>query len=171
VWEGARSQASAAPISSADLLRELHVTQRYIPEGCYGRRYDRPMTPRYITIHSTQNYSGDAWDHALALQRGKLRGGTCGYLCWHYTVQDDAVVQHLPTNERGEHADFDGPGNRYSIGIEMCEHRGNNRAQTIEQTAWCRTITGRATSTTPRTRTARISSSTTAARVRPGSGS
>jgi N-acetylmuramoyl-L-alanine amidase len=41
----------------------------------------------------------------------------------------------MPTSEQGEHADFDGPGNRYSIGIEMCEHRGSNRAATLERTA------------------------------------
>ncbi|MEM7699515.1 MAG: N-acetylmuramoyl-L-alanine amidase, partial [Verrucomicrobiota bacterium] len=27
------------------------------------------------------------------------------------------------------------PGNRYSIGIEMCEHEGDDRAQTLERTA------------------------------------
>ena len=41
----------------------------------------------------------------------------------------------MPTSEQGEHADFDGPGNRYSIGIEMCEHRGNNRQATLDRTA------------------------------------
>lgn len=111
------------------------MRRSYIPRGRYGRRQYRPMTPSYITIHSTQNYSGDAWAHAKALNRGALRGGTIGYLCWHFTVQDDVVVQHIPTSERGEHADFDGPGNRTSIAIEMCEHRGNNQAQTIDRTA------------------------------------
>ena len=77
----------------------------------------------------------DAYAHAKALKRGALRGGVCGYLCWHFTVQDDVVIQHIPTNERGEHADFDGPGNRYSIGIEMCEHKGNDLAKTIDRTA------------------------------------
>jgi len=44
-------------------------------------------------------------------------------------------VQHLPDNEQGEHADFDGPGNNYSLGLEMCENRGNSRSATIERTA------------------------------------
>ena len=42
---------------------------------------------------------------------------------------------NLPTNEQGEHADFNGPGNNYSIGIEMCEHRGNSRQETLARTA------------------------------------
>ncbi|MEM0969716.1 MAG: N-acetylmuramoyl-L-alanine amidase [Verrucomicrobiota bacterium] len=94
------------------------------------------MDPKFITIHSTQNPTGDAFAHAKALNKGALRGGRrSGYLFWHYTVQDNVAIQHLPTNEAGEHADFDGPGNRTSIGIEMAEHRGNNLAQTIDRTA------------------------------------
>ena len=89
----------------------------------------------------------------------------------------------MPTNEQGEHADFDGPGNRYSIGIEMCENRGNNRAgddrprraadrvadvQARDPAAvgWCRTTTGRGAGSRSRTRTARTSCWTTAGRGR-----
>jgi N-acetylmuramoyl-L-alanine amidase len=90
------------------------------------------MRPRYITIHSTQNWSkgADPWRHSLALKRGSL-----GRLSWHFTVDDKVAVQHLPTTITGNHADYDGPGNRQSIGIEMCEHSGCNRAATVERTA------------------------------------
>jgi N-acetylmuramoyl-L-alanine amidase len=123
------------------LQQEVRVFPRLINRGSHGRRYHRPMDPRYITIHSTQNYSGDAFAHAQALRAGKLRarrrpgGNRIGYLTWHFTVQQDLAIQHLPTTEQGEHADFDGPGNNYSIGIEMCEHRGNSLSATIERTA------------------------------------
>lgn len=124
-----------------NLLGEVRLRQDMIPRGTYGRRYHRPMNVRYITIHSTQNYTGNAYNHALALKRGALRaqkrkgGNRIGFLTWHFTVQDDLAIQHIPTNEQGEHADFDGPGNNYSIGIEMCEHRGNDLARTIDRTA------------------------------------
>jgi len=90
------------------------------------------MSPRYITIHSTQNWSrgADANRHSLALKRGAL-----GRLSWHYTTDEDRAVQHLPTTEQGNHADYDGPGNRYSIGIEMCENPGNSRTETMNRTA------------------------------------
>lgn len=135
--------SSSSRISATQMYRMANVKESFIPKGRYGRWKHRPMRPRYITIHSTQNYSpgADAWRHALALRNGKLRarmrpgGNRIGYLTWHYTVQDDLCVQHLPTNEQGEHADFDGPGNNYSIGIEMCEHPGNNRTATIARTA------------------------------------
>lgn len=140
---GGRFVAAAPRKSPAALYREVNVKKSYIPNGRYARKYKRRLRPKYITIHSTQNYSSgaDAWRHAKALNGGKLRaykrkgGNRIGYLTWHYTVDQSVAVQHLPCNEQGEHADFDGPGNNTSIAIEMCENRGNNRAATIERTA------------------------------------
>lgn len=128
-------------VTPSQLLKEANLAQSFIKPGTAGRKQHRPMKPRYITIHSTQNYSAGAWRHALALQRGALTarkrpgGNRIGYLTWHFTVEDSCCVQHLPTREQGEHADFNGPGNNHSIGIEMCEHRGNSIAQTLDKTA------------------------------------
>jgi len=135
------TQLAPGKVTPGQLYRMVNVKKIYIRRSTYGRKERRPMRPRYITVHSTQNYSGDAYAHASALQNGKLRaykrkgGNRIGFLTWHFTVQQDVAIQHLPTNEQGEHADFDGPGNNYSVGIEMCEHRGNNREQTLERTA------------------------------------
>jgi N-acetylmuramoyl-L-alanine amidase len=128
-------------VTPAQLLQEAHLAQSFIRPGTVGRKWYRPMKPRYITIHATENYSAGAWKHALALNRGALRahrrpgGNRIGFLTWHFTVEQGCCVQHLPTREQGEHADFDGPGNNYSIGIEMCEHRGNSIARTLDNTA------------------------------------
>jgi N-acetylmuramoyl-L-alanine amidase len=122
-------------------MREVRLKVDMVSRGTHGRRVVRPMNPRYITIHSTQNYSAGAEKHSLALKRGALRapkrrgGNRIGYLIWHFTVDQGIAIQHMPTSEQGEHADFDGPGNRYSIGIEMCEERGSNKAATIDRTA------------------------------------
>lgn len=132
------------PKKSPDqLYKEANIKKAYIKKGTHGRKVRRKMNPRYITIHSTQNYSSsaDAWRHSLALSNGKLKarkskhGNRIGYLTWHYTVDQYRCVQHLPTNEQGEHADFDGPGNNYSLAIEMCENRGNSRKSTLDRTA------------------------------------
>jgi hypothetical protein len=64
----------------------------------------------------------------------KGRHNAIGYVGWHFTLDDHSIYQSLPTNERGEHADNDGPGNRSSIGIEMCENRGNDRARSLDKT-------------------------------------
>lgn len=136
--EGARPA-----MSSGQLLSQVNLVKDYIPNGRHARKYKRWMSPKYITIHSTQNYShgADAMRHSEALKNGKLRaykrkgGNRIGYLVWHYSIDEDRVVQHLPDNEQGEHADFDGPGNNYSLGLEMCENRGNSRSATVERTA------------------------------------
>lgn len=134
--------AGLGQVTPAQLYREIGVHVDLLPKGKVGRK-GWAMNPRYITIHSTQNFSAaaNAFQHALALKRGALKarrrpgGNRTGYLTWHFTVQENAAVQHLPTREQGEHADFDGPGNNYSIGIEMCENRGNDLAWTVDRTA------------------------------------
>ena len=47
---------------------------------------------------------------------------------WHYTVDDHAIVQHLPDYETAYHAGDgkDGPGNTTSIGIEICVNAGGD---------------------------------------------
>ncbi len=128
-------------MSTSQMMREVNLQADMVRRGTHGRKVVRPMKPRYITIHSTQNYSAGADRHALALKRGALRspktryGNRIGYLIWHFTVDEKVAIQHMPTNEQGEHADFHGAGNRLSIGIEMCEERGSNRSITIERTA------------------------------------
>lgn len=122
-------------------MRQVNLKNRILRKGQAARKFIRPMKPRYITIHSTQNWTADAEQHAKALYNGALRarrrpgGNRIGYLIWHFTVDDKRAVQHLPCSEQGEHADFDGPGNRLSIGIEMCEQRGSNRNVTMNRTA------------------------------------
>jgi N-acetylmuramoyl-L-alanine amidase len=117
---------------------ELKITQDIIPPGQCGRPLHRPMRPTFITIHSTDNRSrsANALNHALAMNKG-LRGrhNRSGFLTWHFTVDDHSIYQTLPTNETGEHADYEGPGNRSSIGIEMCVNRGNDLGSTVDRTA------------------------------------
>lgn len=52
------------------------ITQDLIQRGRYGRCRIRLMAPKYITLHSTQNYSraGNARAHAHMLQHGVLKG-------------------------------------------------------------------------------------------------
>lgn len=136
-----RSGKNSTKISPSRMMREVRLKVDLVPKGTHGRRVVRPMRPRYITIHSTQNYTAGAERHSLALKRGALRspkrrgGNRIGYLIWHFTVDEKMAIQHMPTSEQGEHADFGGPGNLYSIGIEMCEERGSSIRSTVERTA------------------------------------
>jgi N-acetylmuramoyl-L-alanine amidase len=139
-----RSQVSrqgAGRVSLSQMLRQVNLKVDMVRAGTYGRKVVRPMRPRYITIHATENYTADAARHSLALKRGALRsaktryGNRIGFLIWHYTVDDHQAIQHMPCSEQGEHADFHGPGNCQSIGIEMCENRGSSRQATMDRTA------------------------------------
>lgn len=115
------------------LSRKIRIKRDILPRHSRSRT-NRHMTPRFITIHSTQNWKkgADASRHALALRRGAL-----GRIGWHFTVDDSQIIQHIPANEQGNHAENyrGGPGNKYSLGIEMCENPDNNRSRTIKKTA------------------------------------
>ncbi|MCX6969387.1 MAG: N-acetylmuramoyl-L-alanine amidase [Verrucomicrobia bacterium] len=117
---------------------ELTITPDIIPPGECGRSLHKPMRPAFITIHSTDNpaRSANALNHARAMRSGlRARHNRSHFLTWHFTVDDHSIYQSLPTTETGEHADYEGPGNRSSIGIEMCVNRGNDIAKTIDRTA------------------------------------
>lgn len=137
------SAPEPASKSMSQLYKEIGVVVDMVPKGQHGRRDTRSMTPRYITIHSTRNFDrgatalkhGEAMGNGAFTSRKLIGGNRTGYLTWHYTVDQSLTVQHLPRNEQGEHADFDGPGNTSSIGIEMCENAGNDLTATIDRTA------------------------------------
>lgn len=104
-----------------------------IPRG-NSNRPAYAMSPKYITIHTTENQSSgaDARAHARFVNNG---GGSAG-VSWHFTVDDTRIVQHLPINENGWHAgDGNGTGNRQSIGIETCENSNGNFEKALANVA------------------------------------
>ena len=116
-----------------------------VPKGRVGRRIEFPLRAQYITIHSTANRGATALQHARGMAAGAFRGKSkwnrTGYLTWHFSVDDKAAIQSLPLNIQGEHADHDGPGNRTSIAIEICEFRNpRQQAAAVDRaarlTAW-----------------------------------
>jgi len=111
------------------------IVQRIIPAG----RKNRPgtkRTPKWIVVHDTANPGANALDHANYLEKPTTEAS------WHYTVDDQRVVQHLPLDESAYHAGDGarGPGNLYGIGIEICEFKGDDaqarRAKAEENAAW-----------------------------------
>lgn len=113
----------------------IPIIQDFIPVG----RRNRPgykLDPEYITIHDTANtqLGADAKAHAAYLKGDAAANAP---VSWHFTV-GNGIYQHLPLNENGWHAGdgTNGPGNRKSIGIEICEHRNGNRAKDEADAAW-----------------------------------
>jgi N-acetylmuramoyl-L-alanine amidase len=82
---------------------------------------------KYITIHETGNAAkgADAAAHAAYLDSD---AGERDLVSWHYTVDDHAIVQHLPDYETAYHAGDgkSGPGNATSIGVEICVNAGGD---------------------------------------------
>ncbi len=118
----------------------LNLRQMLVPPHTAGRRIEFPMRAKYITIHSTQNPGATALQHATGMRNGAFRGHSqwnrTGYLTWHFTVDDAQAIQSLPLDIQGEHADHDGPGNKTSIGIEICEFGSRARqAAAIDRAA------------------------------------
>ena len=102
-----------------------------------GRR-NRPgykLDPEYITIHDTANTQTGAGAKSHANYVKTAPGLVAS---WHFTVDDKIIYQHLPLNENGWHGGdgTNGPGNRKSIGIEICENSGGNRALAEANAAW-----------------------------------
>ena len=118
------------PRTMAQMSREVHINRDFMSPRSRARRAAHSMHPRFITIHSTANPRGDAAAHARALKRGAM-----GSLNWHFTVDQYRAVQHIPLNEPGRHADRGGPGDMYSIGIEMGEVRSHNPIVTWNRSA------------------------------------
>ena len=96
-----------------------------------GGRKNRPgrdtNLDTYITIHETGNAAkgADAAAHGAYLDSA---AGEDDLVSWHYTVDDHAIVQHLPDYETAYHAGDGkaGPGNTTSIGIEICVNAGGD---------------------------------------------
>lgn len=111
------------------------IVQRILSSGLRNRPGIK-RTPKYIVMHNTANPGATALGHASYLEN-LGRDPNADPKSWHYTVDDVRIVQHLPLNEAGFHASDgrNGPGNRYGIGIEVCEFDEPERQKAADENA------------------------------------
>lgn len=110
----------------------VKITKDFIPVG-HNNRPGNAMNPAYITVHNTANTEKGA--NAAMHARYVKNPGTA--TSWHFTVDEKEVYQHLPLNENGWHAgDGNGPGNRKSIGIEICENSDGDFDKAVANAQW-----------------------------------
>ncbi|PEM68763.1 hypothetical protein CN632_25335, partial [Bacillus pseudomycoides] len=127
-----RSLSSASPRISST-INGVPFTEWIVPVGNDNIRPQNYMSPKYITIHETDNTSvgAGARNHAQYLYNQAV-GNSDRTASWHFTVDDKEIYQHLPLNENGWHAgDGDGPGNRQSIAIEIAVNRDGNYSKAV----------------------------------------
>ena len=108
----------------------IAIQEHIISDGRKNRPGRDTNPDTYITIHETGNAAkgADAAAHGAYLDSA---AGESDMVSWHYTVDDHAIVQHLPDYETAYHAGDgkDGPGNTTSIGVEICVNAGGDFAQ------------------------------------------
>lgn len=90
------------------------IINNYIDRSLYSLKAPYAMTPEYITIHNTYN-DATALNEIAYMHRNKAATS------YHVAIDDKHAVQAIPFNRNAWHAgDGQGPGNRKSIGIEIC---------------------------------------------------
>jgi N-acetylmuramoyl-L-alanine amidase len=137
---GIAACACGCATSRPRLTSHVAIREDFIPDGKFGRHIHIPLSPTFVTVHSTGSPGGTAAVHARLLREGQIRATSQwnkrGFNIWHFTVDDREVIQHMPLNEAGEHADHDGPGNATSIGIEICEfHESDRQKRALDRAA------------------------------------
>ncbi len=108
----------------------------------------------YVTVHETANTNSGhgAWSHAVYLINQVKGTTTLRQASWHFTMDDKALYQHIPTDEMAWHAGDGtrkagttwsdswgnqniGGGNAHSIGIETSVARGDDIFRIWHRTA------------------------------------
>lgn len=114
----------------------IEIEKDYIPEGRRNRPGIPIQGPKYITLHDTGNSNpgADAQAHAKYLKGDDAARVPAS---WHFTVDDTRAIQHLPLAEIGWHAGDGGfgPGNRTSLGVEVCMNEDGKREEAEKNAA------------------------------------
>jgi hypothetical protein len=111
----------------------MNIIQRFIPASNTKTRPGIKMTPKYITIHETDNTAprANAEAHARLQESGNDRTAS-----WHLTVDDQYAIQSIPFDEVAWHAgDGRGPGNMTSIALEICVNSDGDYKKAVANAA------------------------------------
>lgn len=114
----------------------MNIIQKIVPAKYKRIRPGTKRTPKYITIHETDNTSrgADASAHARLLYSGNGER----VASWHYTVDENSIYQSIPDNEVawacGDGSS--GTGNKYSISVEICVNSDGDFTKAKQNAAW-----------------------------------
>lgn len=107
----------------------MKYTIDHIPKNTdRNRRPGNAMIPESITIHNTGNPRSTARNERDWL----INPENTVIASYHIVIDEREAIECIPLSENAWHAgdDESGPGNRTSIGIELCE--SGNYVQTVE---------------------------------------
>ncbi|MGF9967804.1 N-acetylmuramoyl-L-alanine amidase CwlA [Bacillus sp. SJZ110] len=109
----------------------IKVVKNLVSKSKYGLKCPNPMKAEYITIHNTAN------DASAANEISYMKNNSSS-TSFHFAVDDKQVIQGIPTNRNAWHTGdgTNGPGNRKSIGVEICYSKsGGSRYKAAEKLA------------------------------------
>lgn len=109
----------------------IQARQLLCPENKKSIKFPYSMTPTRIVVHNTAN-DASANNEITYMNRNDNQ------VSFHFAVDDHEVVQGLPTDVNGWHAEdgAHGKGNREGIGIEICYSKsGGERFEAAEKLA------------------------------------
>ncbi|QZY31554.1 peptidoglycan recognition protein family protein [Bacillus amyloliquefaciens] len=109
----------------------IKVVKNLVSKSKYGLKCPNPMKAEYITIHNTAN------DASAANEISYMKNNS-NSTSFHFAVDDKQVIQGIPTNRNAWHTGdgTNGPGNRKSIGVEICySESGGSRYKAAEKLA------------------------------------
>ncbi|MCY9203625.1 N-acetylmuramoyl-L-alanine amidase [Bacillus atrophaeus] len=93
----------------------IAVKKNLVSESKYALKCPNHMDAEYITIHNTYNDASAANEVSYMI-------GNISSTSFHFAVDDKEVIQGLLLNRNAWHTGdgTNGPGNRKSIGVEIC---------------------------------------------------
>ncbi|MCY9166002.1 N-acetylmuramoyl-L-alanine amidase [Bacillus atrophaeus] len=109
----------------------ITVKKNLVSKSKYKLKCPNAMTAEYITIHNTAN------DAPAANEISYMINNTSS-TSFHFAVDDKEVRQGIPTNRNAWHTGdgTNGPGNRKSIGVEICYSKsGGTQYKAAEERA------------------------------------
>lgn len=110
----------------------MKINLNLVSSSKYSIKCPHPLTVKYITVHNTANDASAKNEISYMVSNDKQTS-------FHFAVDDKEVWQGLPLDRNGYHAgDVNGPGNRQSIGVEICYSKsGGERFDKAEiNAAW-----------------------------------
>ncbi|MBA4294353.1 XlyB, partial [bacterium] len=110
--------------------------QQWLPANRYALKAPHAMKAEFVTIHNTANDASAANEIAYMLRNSNATS-------YHVAIDDKEAIEAIPFARNAWHAGdgANGPGNRKSIGIEICYSKSGGKryeeaeANAIEYTA------------------------------------
>lgn len=118
-------------MSTVNKTNYIYIVDHIPADTPHNRRPGLPLVPEYITVHSTANPGSTARQERAWLTNPSNKRTAS----WHICIDEREAVEAIPLDEAAWHAGDggNGPGNRKSIAIEICE--SGNRTKTLENAA------------------------------------